>query len=140
MLSGTVHAQVAPSGETPGAALRAQLAQLAANPNSVSELVETGRAALDVGDAEGALGFFTRASELTPNDARVTAGLAAANARTGKPETALVLFSQAQSLGAPEGEIAGDRGLAYDLLGQTARAQQDYLLALRTREDEEVRP
>jgi Flp pilus assembly protein TadD len=138
-LGTAAQAQTGATGESSGAALRRQLAELAANPTSVSELVETGRAALGVGDGEGALGFFTRASQLAPRDARVTAGLAAANVRTGRPETALLLFAEARSLGAPEAEIAADRGLAYDLLGQTARAQQDYLLSLRHREDAEVR-
>jgi len=126
-------------GESPGAALRRQLIELAANPSSVVELVETGRAALAVGDGQAALGFFMRAGQLSPRDYRVKAGLAAAHARTGRPETALVLFSEAASLGASEGELAAERGLAYDLLGQTARAQQDYTLALRHREDAEVR-
>jgi Flp pilus assembly protein TadD len=137
--SGAAQAQSAAATESPGAALRRQVAELAANPTSVGELVATGRAAMAVGDAEGALGFFTRARDLAPRDARVAAGLASANARMGKPETALVLFTEAASLGAPETELAADRGLAYDLLGQTARAQQDYLLALRHREDAEVR-
>ena len=132
---GAAHAQSAPNG----AALRNQLTQLAANPTSVPELVQTGRAALAVGDGEAALGFFTRANELSARDARVKAGLAAAHARTGRPDTALQLFAEAVSLGAPEAEIAGDRGLAYDLMGQTARAQQDYVTSLRLRDDAEVR-
>lgn len=139
VFTGAAQAQDAGGGESPGAALRRQLTELASNPGSVSELIETGRAALAVGDGEAALGFFARANQLAPRDARVKAGLAAANARTGRPDTALTLFSEAVSLGAPEGEIAAERGLAYDLLGQNARAQQDYLRSLRHREDPEVR-
>jgi len=137
--AGAASAQSAGAAATPGADLRRQLSELAANPQSVSELINTGRAALAVGDGEGALGFFTRASQLAPNDARVKAGLAAANARTGRPETALMLFGEAMAVGAPMAEIAAERGLAYDLLGQPARAQQDYLASLRHREDPEVR-
>ena len=125
VFSGAAAAQTEDAAATPGADLRRQLGELAANPTSVSELVETGRTALNLGDAEGALSFFTRASQLAPQDARVKAGLAAANARTGRPETALMLFSEALAAGAPEAEIAAERGLAYDLLGQPARAQQD---------------
>jgi Flp pilus assembly protein TadD len=139
VFSGAAAAQSADAAATPGADLRRQLGELAANPTSVSELVETGRTALALGDSEGALGFFTRASQLAPQDARVKAGLAAANARTGRPETALMLFSEALAAGAPEAEIAAERGLAYDLLGQPARAQQDYLASLKLREDPEVR-
>jgi Flp pilus assembly protein TadD len=119
--------------------LRRQLGELAANPSSVSELIETGRTALRVGDGEAALGFFTRASQLAPEDARVKAGLAAANARTGRPQTALLLFSEALAAGASEADIAAERGLAFDLIGQSARAQQDYLTSLKQREDPEVR-
>ena len=139
VFSGATAAQSADAAATPGADLRRQLGELAANPTSVSELVATGRTALKVGDDQGALGFFTRASQLAPQDARVKAGLAAANARTGRPETALMLFSEALAAGAPLGEIAAERGLAYDLLGQPARAQQDYLTSLKLKEDPEVR-
>ncbi|HEY0115923.1 MAG TPA: hypothetical protein VGB54_09395, partial [Allosphingosinicella sp.] len=137
--AGAAHAQTPAGTGSGGVDLRRQLSELAANPTSVQELIGTGRAALAVGDGEAALGFFARANELSPRDPRVKAGLAAANARTGRPETALVLFSEAVALGAPEGEIAGERGLAYDLLGQPARAQQDYVLSLRHRDDPEVR-
>ena len=136
--SGAAAAQTAGT-PAPGADLRQQLSELAANPTSVSALVETGRAALAVGDADAAMGFFTRAAELAPRDVRVKAGLAAATAQAGRPESALVLFSEAVALGAPEAEIAGDRGLAYDLAGQTTRAQQDYTLSLRHRDNPEVR-
>lgn len=122
-----------------GAELRQQLQELAQNPQSVEQLVGTGRAALQVGDAEAAVGFFTRALEIAPSDPRAKAGLAAATAQTGQPESALVLFGEAVQAGASEAEIAGDRGLAYDLTGQTARAQADYTLALRRAEDPEVR-
>ncbi|HEY0325874.1 MAG TPA: SPOR domain-containing protein [Allosphingosinicella sp.] len=112
---------------------------LADNPDSVGALVDAGRAALDHGDSNAALGFFTRAAELAPRDARAKAGLAAAHAHNGNALEALRLFQEAQSLGHLEAALAGDRGLAYDLLGQPARAQQDYVMALRHREDPEVR-
>ena len=122
-----------------GADLRRQLTALADNPDSVAALVDAGRAALDLGDGNAALGFFTRAVELAPRDARATAGLAAAHVHNGNALEAIRLFQQAQSLGHLEAALAGDRGLAYDLLGQPARAQQDYVMALRHREDPEVR-
>jgi Flp pilus assembly protein TadD len=134
MAAGTAHAQ---GGARPD--IRQQLNELAANPTSVDQLIGTGRAALGVGDAEAAVGFFTRALELAPRDWRAKAGLAAATAQAGQPESALVLFAEASAAGAPEADIAGDRGLAYDLTGQTARAQQDYTLSLRRQDDPEVR-
>ena len=139
VLSGAAHAQGAASAPAPGAGLRQQLSDLAANPQSVNELIATGRAALAMGDGHGALGFFTRAEQLATNDARVRAGMAAANVRIGRPETALTLFAEAIAAGAPVNELLADRGLAYDMAGQTARAQQDYLASLRHRDDAEVR-
>ena len=49
------------------------------------------------------------------------------------------MFAEAVALGAPEAEIAADRGLAWDMLGDPARAQADYALALRREDDPEVR-
>lgn len=136
--AGGAQAQPFPSA-TPGAELRRHLETLARNPDSVQALLDAGRAALAAGDGAAALGFFTRASQLAPGNPRAKLGLAAAQARTGRPQNAIMLFSQAQAMGVPVGEIAGDRGLAYDLMGQPASAQQDYVAALRYREDPEVR-
>lgn len=123
----------------PGADLRRQLTALADNPDSSTALIDAGRAALDLGDGTAALGFFTRAAEIAPRDARAKAGLAAANVHNGNSLEALRLFQEAVSLGHLEAALAGDRGLAYDLIGQPARAQQDYVMALRHREDPEIR-
>ena len=57
---------------------------------------------------------------------------------SGRPEQALILFAEAVQRGAPEAELAGDRGLAYDMVGDPRRAQQDYALALRHHNDPEV--
>ncbi|MFN3727956.1 MAG: SPOR domain-containing protein [Allosphingosinicella sp.] len=132
-------APAAAQSGAPGADLRRQLTTLADNPDSVAALIDAGRAALDLGDGTAALGFFTRAAELAPRDARAKAGLAAANVHNGNTLEALRLFQEALSLGHLEAALAGDRGLAYDLIGQPARAQQDYVLALRHREDPEIR-
>jgi len=138
LLATTAQAQTRYSA-SPGATLRRHLETLAANPNSVQALSDAGRAALDMGDGAAALGFFTRAHQLAPTNPRVKLGLAAATARSDRPQNALFLFQQAQAMGMPAGEIAAERGLAYDLLGQPAAAQQDYVAALRYRDDPEVR-
>ena len=70
-----------------------------------------------MGDAEAALTFFARAEEIAPRDARVKARMAPALVQLEQAATALPLFAEAIALGAPEAEIAGDRGLAYDMLG-----------------------
>jgi tetratricopeptide (TPR) repeat protein len=122
----------------PGAELRRNLVTLANNPRSLDALVGAGRAANAMGDSEAALGFFARADEIDPANGRVKAGIAAALVRMERAEQALPLFARAIALGAPEAEIAADRGLAYDLAGDPARAQSDYRLALRQRSDPEI--
>jgi Flp pilus assembly protein TadD len=129
---------VQPIDTGPGAELRRNLVTLANNPRSLDALIGAGRAANAMGDAEAALGFFARADEIDPSNARVKAGMAASLVRMERADQALPLFARAIALGAPEGEIAADRGLAYDLAGDSARAQRDYQLALRHRADPEV--
>jgi tetratricopeptide (TPR) repeat protein len=132
-------ASVPPLDAGPGAELRRNLTTLADNPRSVSALNGAGRAALEMGDAEAALGFFARAAEAEPGDARAKAGMASALVQLARARDALPLFAQAIALGAPEAAIAGDRGLAYDALGDPRRAQADYALALGRGDDPELR-
>jgi tetratricopeptide (TPR) repeat protein len=126
-------------GSDEGAELRRHLADLAANPRNLSSLIAAGRAAVRVGDGEAALGFFARAEEVAPSDARVKAGMASSYVLLGQPQAALRFFAEAARLGAPEAEIARDRGLAHDLSGNPRRAQQDYLLVLQRGDDAETR-
>lgn len=122
-----------------GADLRRSLTTVGSNPNDISALVESGRSALAMGDAQAALTFFSRADEVAPRDARIKAGMASAMTLLGQPRAALTLFAEAQSLGAPDVEIAADRGLAHDLLGDPRAAQRDYALVLRRRDHDETR-
>ncbi|HEV7659819.1 MAG TPA: tetratricopeptide repeat protein [Allosphingosinicella sp.] len=122
-----------------GAELRRNLTALALNPRSVTALNGAGRAALELGDADAALSFFARASEAEPRNPRARAGMAQALVHLERAGDAMPLFSEAIALGAPETEIAADRGLAWDSLGQPARAQADYALSLRREDDPEVR-
>ncbi len=132
-------AVVQPLAPDPSADLRRNLTALGSNAQSVSALVEAGRDALRIGDGQAALTFFSRAEELAPRDPRVKAGMASAMVHVGQPQAALGLFQEATALGAPEAELAADRGLARDLLGDPAGAQRDYAAALRRRNDPEVR-
>jgi len=122
----------------PGAELRRNLTTLANNPRSLDALIGAGRAAIGLRDGQAASGFFTRAGQIAPDDPRVKAGQASAMLLSERPEQALILFAEAAQRGAPEAEIAADRGLAYDMIGDPRRAQQDYALALRRRSDPEV--
>jgi len=128
-----------PPGQAAGSDLSAYLNALARNPDDVAALTGAGRAALELEDAEAALTFFGRAEELAPNDGRIKAGLGSALSLMEQPESALQFFYQAAQMGVPPAEMAAWRGLAYDLTGDTWRAQQDYQLALRVRENPETR-
>ncbi len=122
----------------PANTLSGHLRTLAANPRNLFALLGAGQAALDVGDPNAALGFFGRADEIDPRSGKAKAGLASALVMLEKPDDALRLFGEAVALGISESDIAGDRGLAYDLRGDARRAQRDYAVALRRGPDDEV--
>jgi Flp pilus assembly protein TadD len=132
-------AAVQPQGGGAGAELRRNLTQLALNPRSVTALNGAGRAALEMGDPDAALSFFARAVDAEPRNARAKAGMAQALVHLERANDAMPLFIEAVSLGAPEAEIAADRGLGWDSLGHPARAQADYAMSLRREDDPEVR-
>ena len=124
--------------ERPADRLSRYLRELASNPESLAALIGAGQAALDVGDANAALGFFARADERAPRNGQVKAGLARAFLMTDQPRDALRLFDEARRFGVADAQIAGDRGLAHDLRGENRRAQQDYVLALSRGANDEV--
>jgi tetratricopeptide (TPR) repeat protein len=116
--------------EVQGAAeLRGAMLRIARRPTDSDALVDAGNAALLLGDANAALNFFTRADALQPSNGRIKLGLAVATVRTENPFEALRLFDEAIRLGIPERAVAADRALAFDLLGNFGRAQQDYIIA-----------
>jgi Flp pilus assembly protein TadD len=122
----------------PVEALGRYLRVLSTQPRSLDALTGAGKAALAIGDANAAISFFARAEQISPRDGRIKSGLASALVQVEQPKTALKLFDEAVSLGVPEGEIAGERGLAHDLRGDSRRAQADYVQALRWRPDDEI--
>jgi tetratricopeptide (TPR) repeat protein len=109
--------------------LRAAMRRISFNSSDADALADAGNAALALGDANAGLNFFTRANALRPGNSRIVSGLAIATVRTENPFEALRLFDNAVKLGAIERSIAVDRALAFDLLGNFGRAQQDYKLA-----------
>lgn len=125
--------------ETPEDALSRNLRVLAQNPRNFQALIAAGRAALATGDTQAAVGFFGRAEEASPNSWQPQAGKAAAMVAMGDPQGALPYFARAQALGATQLLIAVDRGLAFDLIGDQARAQSDYRAALVGAEADEAR-
>lgn len=116
--------------ETPSAALARHVRALASNPKDFGALIGAGKAALDLGDLQAAAGFFARADEVNPRSPLPHAGMGAVSVANGEPNAAMPYFTRALQLGAPLSTLACDRGLAYDLMGQQAKAQADYRAAL----------
>ncbi|MEE9434838.1 MAG: hypothetical protein V3V15_11430 [Sphingorhabdus sp.] len=119
-----------PESQRPGAQeLRNAMRRIARNRRNVDALIDAGNAALLLDDAGAALNFFRQAEQYRPGDGRVKAGLGAAYVHSENPFDALRYFDEAVKLGITERAIALDRGMAFDLLGNFDRAQQDYRLA-----------
>lgn len=106
--------------------LRDAIRRVGRRPTDSVALYDAGDAALKLGDPITALEFFQRAERLTPSSARVKAGLARAQLKLERPVEAIKLFDQSIVLGISPPEIALDRGLAFDLIGNFSRAQQEY--------------
>lgn len=125
--------------ESPAAALARYVRNLASDPKDFDSLIGAGKAALALGDAQAAAGFFARADEVNPESPLPQAGMGAVSVANGDPQAALPYFKRAQQLGASVASFACDRGLAYDLMGQQQQAQADYRVALGTRDADEAR-
>ncbi|HUP68119.1 MAG TPA: hypothetical protein VM145_07910 [Sphingomicrobium sp.] len=128
-----------PYNEGPGTALARYVRTLASNPQDFVSLIGAGKAALELGDTQAAAGFFARADEVNPRSPLPQAGMGAVSVASGEPQAALPYFKRAQQLGAAVATIACDRGLAYDLLGRQADAQNDYRAALGGLDRDEAR-
>jgi len=120
-----------PEAQRLSEALRA----LGQDPQSLSALIAAGEASLALQDVDAANGFFRRAEAVSPGDGRIKAGLAAALVQRRQPAEALRLFAEAEQVGALPVNYIAERGLAYDLVGDNARAQRDYTVALSVKSD-----
>lgn len=125
--------------ETASAALARHVRTLASSPKDFGSLIGAGKAALELGDSQAAAGFFARADEVNPRSPLPQAGMGAVAVANDEPNAAMPYFNRALSLGAPISMIACDRGLAWDLLGQQAKAQADYRAALNGPDSTEAR-
>lgn len=135
--SGT-QATVQTTGPSAGQSLNAALARLSRDPQNTAALVDAGNAALQLGDTDAAVGFFTRADQVTPSNGPVKAQIGRAMLQAGQPFEAIGWFDQAEATGADAAAMASDRGLAYDLIGDNAAAQRQYQRALSRGGDEEA--
>lgn len=113
--------------------LNSNLAKLSRSPQDVEALLGAAQAALDLGDVQAANGFFTRANLVNPNLPAAKLGLAVVQLALKQPQEAAANFDAADRLGASAETYLADRGLAYDLTGQQAKAQRDYQAALRAK-------
>ncbi len=130
---------VRPAFDSPASVeLRDAVRRMAMRPNDPVALSDAGHASLKLGDASAAQNFFNRANAIQPGNARTVAGLGSAMVRTENPFEALRYFDEALRLGASERSIALDRALAFDLLGNFARAHQDYQLAKTMGDSDEL--
>jgi len=136
---GQAQGSYSPYDESPAAALARYVRTLASDPQDFQSLIGAGKAALELGDPQAAGGFFARADEANPRSPLPQAGMGAVAVANGDAQGALPYFQRAQQFGAPVASFACDRGLAYDLLGQQAKAQADYRLAISGRDGDEAR-
>ncbi|MBN8811017.1 MULTISPECIES: SPOR domain-containing protein [unclassified Sphingomonas] len=109
---------------------------LASDPRDLRTLLDAGMTSARLGDTSAAIAFFQRAETLSPGDPRISAGRAMVLVRLERPGEALRLFQAAEARGLDPRDYAGDRGFAYDLLGQPGLAQRDYKLALSGNRDD----
>ncbi len=128
--------QPLPGGD--GMTLNEALGRLGRDPRDTGALIDAGNAALAMGDVDAATGFFRRADQVSPGNPRVKAGLAGAMVRSGDPFSAIPLFDEAEKAGALDSALAVDRGLAYDLVGDSATAQRYYRQSLARMPSEEA--
>ncbi|WP_379547768.1 SPOR domain-containing protein [Qipengyuania sp. DSG2-2] len=119
--------------------LNRALRRLASNPRDVDALILAGNASLELDDVDAAIGFFGRAEELSPNNPRVKSGTAAAYVRVRRPVEALRLFAEAERAGVRPTAVAGDKGLAHDLVGNNLDAQFAYRQSLAFEDNSEIR-
>jgi Flp pilus assembly protein TadD len=128
-----------PYNETPAAALARYVRALASDPRDFDALIGAGRSALVLGDTQAAAGFFARADEVNPQSPLPQGGMGSVSVANGEAQAALAYFARAQQLGATAAMLGCNRGLAYDLLGQQAKAQADYHAAINGPDGDEVR-
>lgn len=121
-----------------GLRLNDALNHLARNPQDVGALKEAGQASLELGDAPAAIGFYRRALTIQPADVALKSGLAGAYVLGEDPFTAIDLFDEAERGGPIDPARLADRGLAFDLVGDSLTAQTYYRQSLAAAPSDET--
>lgn len=99
-------------------------------PSNVGALRAAGENALKRGDAAAAMAHFSALANAEPRNAQALIGLGSALVLNHKPQDALATLQRATDLGGDKGQIAAQRGLAYDLAGEARNAQLAFAEAL----------
>lgn len=119
--------------------LNQNLNRLSRQPTDMDALIGAGEASYELGDAQAANGFYTRADMVNARDGRVKMGLALVAVSLKQPKEASLFFDEAEALGARADAHLFERAMTYDLTGQQDKAQRDYALALqRTPDNSEI--
>src|SRR3954467_10949599 len=84
----TAQGSYSPYNETASAALARYVRTLASDPRDFTTLIGAGRAALELGDAQAAAGFFARADDVNPRSPLPQAGMGAVAVANGAPQAA----------------------------------------------------
>ncbi|QQN74745.1 M48 family metallopeptidase [Croceicoccus sp. YJ47] len=115
-------------------------AVLLRDPDNLGALREAAVAAVRLGDPEAALTYVEEAEKHAPADPVIASVRAAILALRGEPQAALDQFAKAEANGAPVADLAADRALAYDLIGDQPSAQYYYRIAAQLLQQRDVPP
>lgn len=119
--------------------LKEALRRLALRPTDLDALLAAGNASLALHDGNAAAGFLARAATVAPSDPRVLLGQARVALEQRRPVDAINGFAQAERAGIRPLDMAADRALAYDLVGDNSAAQAIYRSILESGDSAEVR-
>ncbi|MGI4747265.1 MAG: tetratricopeptide repeat protein [Janthinobacterium lividum] len=122
-------ADTALAGGAPGLALQVSKAVLARNPNDVPALLRRGDAYYQLGDYPRAAASYRQALTLQVRSVPALMGLGRV-ALTTNPAEASARFSEVIALQPTNQAALSDRGVASDLSGLHAEAQNDYRRAI----------
>ena len=137
-IGGVLPEGIEPAPPSNTMALNAALARLGQNPRDLAALIDAGTAAMAIGDIDAAVGFFTRADQVSPGNPRVKAGLASALVSSGNPFDAIAMFAEAERSGGLDAKALLERGLAYDLVADNVSAQRHYRQAMALAPNDEA--
>ena len=124
----------------PTAALARYVRTLASDPEGFRVADRRRPAALELGDAQAAAGFFARADEVNPRSPLPQAGMGAVSVANGEPQAALALFHPRaaawRAASRPSAAIAASHTICW---ASRREAQADYRAALTGPDGDEAR-